>query len=227
MNPSCPAQLKRTVGYFAGRDAMDIKSFGQKYVDQLVEDGYLTSCADIYTLKEHRKELIEKGIMGREKNTDKILAAIESSKENDAYQLLTGLAIRNVGRTSAKAIMQHYEDIDALAEASVEELCEIPDVGLITAQSIHDYFRDEENRRILKDLGTVVYLKADREVLIGRLERGVEKRPMLSGHDLEKRVDELLAARQDLYVDAADIIIDIGEDDPDTISLRIRKELGL
>ena len=85
----------------------------------------------------------------------------------------------------------------------------------------------EENRRILKDLGTVVYLKADREVLIGRLERGVEKRPMLSGHDLEKRVDELLAARQDLYVDAADIIIDIGEDDPDTISLRIRKELGL
>ncbi|MBE6009716.1 MAG: NAD-dependent DNA ligase LigA [Lachnospiraceae bacterium] len=152
VNPSCPAQLKRTVGYFAGRDAMDIKSFGQKYVDQLVEDGYLTSCADIYTLKEHRKELIEKGIMGREKNTDKILAAIESSKENDAYQLLTGLAIRNVGRTSAKAIMQHYEDIDTLAEASVEELCEIPDVGLITAQSIHDYFRDEENRRILEQL---------------------------------------------------------------------------
>ncbi len=85
----------------------------------------------------------------------------------------------------------------------------------------------EENRRILKELGTVVYLKADRDTLVGRLERGVEKRPMLSGHDLEKRVEELLAARKDFYDDAADVIIDIGEDDPDTISLRIRKELGL
>ena len=152
VNPSCPAQLKRTVGYFAGRDAMDIKSFGQKYVDQLVEEGYLTSCADIYHLKEYRDELIEKGIMGREKNTDKILGAIENSKKNDAYQLLTGLAIRNVGRTSAKSIMQHFEDIPALAQASVDVLVEIPDVGLITAQAIYDYFRDPENQAILEKL---------------------------------------------------------------------------
>ena len=86
-----------------------------------------------------------------------------------------------------------------------------------------DALIEKEQKKQISD----IYLKADRDILVGRLERGFEKRPMLSGHDLEKRVEELLAARKDFYDDAADVIIDIGEDDPDTISLRIRKELGL
>lgn len=151
-NPSCPAQLKRTVAYFAGRDAMDIKSFGQTYVNTLTDLGYLTSYADIYHLKDHREELIDRGIMGREKNTDKILAAIEASKQNDAARLLTGLAIRNVGRTSAREIMKHFSDIRALSEASVEELTMIPDVGQITAQAIYDFFHEKDNLQILRDL---------------------------------------------------------------------------
>lgn len=152
VNSSCPAQLKRTIGYFAGRDAMDIKSFGQTYVNTLVDLGYLKSCADIYHLKEHREELIEQGILGREKNTDKILDAIEESKKNNADQLLTGLAIRNVGKTSAREIMHYFPDIQTLAQADEAELLVVPDIGEITAESIYMYFRDSDNQQLLQKL---------------------------------------------------------------------------
>lgn len=154
-NPSCPAQLKRTLAYFASRDAMDIKAFGSTYVDTLVEEGYLHDYTDIYRLHEHRDALIEKGIMGKEKNTDKILGAIEESKRNSVDKFLTGLAIRNVGKASAKEIMKHFANLFELADASVEELVQIPDVGGITAECIHDYFADEENRRLLHEVAAL------------------------------------------------------------------------
>ncbi len=151
-NPSCPAQLKRTLSYFAGRDAMDIKAFGETYIEDLVDLGYLKNCVDIYRLKNHRAELIAQGVMGREKNTDKILEAIENSKENDVAKLLTGLAIRNVGKTSAKEIMKHFPDIFTLAEASEETLQQIPDVGEITAKSIYAFFQDAATKELLQGL---------------------------------------------------------------------------
>lgn len=155
VNPSCPAQLKRTLAYFASRDAMDIKAFGSTYVDTLVEEGYLHNYVDIYRLREHRDELVEKGIMGKEKNTDKILAAIEESKQNTVDKFLTGLAIRNVGKASAKEIMKHFANLNELADASVEQLVQIPDVGEITAECIHDYFADAENRRLLSEVAAL------------------------------------------------------------------------
>ncbi len=152
INPSCPAQLKRTLSYFASRDAMDIKAFGEVYIEKLCEDGYLKNIADIYELKNHRDELVEKGIMGRDKNTDKILSAIEESKSNSPEKLLTGFAIRNVGRTLAKDLMKHYKDIHELMAASVEELTAIDDVGLVTANCIFDYFNDERNKAVIERL---------------------------------------------------------------------------
>lgn len=152
VNPSCPAQLKRTLAYFVGKDAMDIKNFGSKYIDSLAELGYVRSIPDIYTLHEHRDELIEKGILGKEKNTDKILAAIEASKKNDADRLLTGLAIRNVGRISARQIMKHYDSLWDLVNAEMEELVQLPDVGEITARAIYDFCRDENNQKMLRRL---------------------------------------------------------------------------
>lgn len=154
-NPSCPAQLKRTLAYFASRDAMDIKAFGSTYVDALVEEGYLHNYVDIYRLHAHRDELIEKGVMGKEKNTDKILAAIEESKHNPVDKFLTGLAIRNVGKASAKEIMKHFASVNELADASVEQLVQIPDVGGITAECIHDYFADVENRKLLSEVAAL------------------------------------------------------------------------
>ncbi|MBQ1394643.1 MAG: NAD-dependent DNA ligase LigA, partial [Lachnospiraceae bacterium] len=80
VNPSCPAQLSRTISYFTGRSCMDIAGLGETLVDALVQDGYLKNYADIYQLYRYRDEMIEKGIIGKEKNTDKLLAAIEASK---------------------------------------------------------------------------------------------------------------------------------------------------
>ncbi len=151
-NPSCPAQLKRTLAYFAGKDAMDIKNFGTKYIEALIEQGYLSDITDIYRLREHRDELIEKGILGKEKNTDRILSSIEESKNNTPDRLLTGFAIRNVGRISARQIMRHYHSLRDLADASVEKLMELPDVGAVTARSIHTFFSDEKQIEMLRQL---------------------------------------------------------------------------
>lgn len=84
--------------------------------------GYIKNVADIFSLKEHREELIAQGIIGKEKNTDKLLEAIEKAKQNDAYKLLTGLGIPNVGKAAAKAIMKHFKTMERLSEASEEEL---------------------------------------------------------------------------------------------------------
>jgi len=148
-SPNCPAQLERHIINFVGRDAMDIKGFGTVYIEELVRGGYIRDIADVYSLKEHREELIEKGIIGKEKNTDKLLETIEKSKENDAYKLLTGFGIPNVGKAAAKAIMKHFKDIEILSHASMDELQDVNDIGEVSAECIRRFFLDEENRRIL------------------------------------------------------------------------------
>ena len=125
---------------------------GETLVDALIKYGYIHNYADIYTLKEHRDELIEKGIIGKEKNTDKLLAAIEKSKENTPDRLLTALGIRNVGKNTAKQIMNYYDNLMALADAGEEELQNIPDIGATTAKCIHDFFHDEANIELLERL---------------------------------------------------------------------------
>lgn len=149
---NCPAQLERHIINFVGRDAMDIKGFGTVYIEELVRMGYIKDVADIYTLKEHRDELIEQGIIGKEKNTDKLLDAIEKSKENDAYKLLTGLGISNVGKAAAKAIMKQFKKVENLQHASVEELTAVNDIGEISAECIRSYFADEKNRAVIARL---------------------------------------------------------------------------
>ncbi len=152
VNPACPAQLTRTIAYFTSLDCMNIMGLGDLLVDALIQEGYLHSYADIYHLKDVREELIEKGVIGKEKNTDKLLANIEASKANDPVRLLTGLGIRNVGRRTAKTIMQHYKTIDELMEAKAEDLTQIPDVGATTANDLVEFFQHETNRKIMASL---------------------------------------------------------------------------
>ncbi len=151
-NENCPAQLERHIINFVGRDAMDIKGFGTVYIEELINKGYISSVADIYRLKEHRDALIEEGIIGKEKNTDKLLDAIEKSKENDAYQLLTGLGISNVGKAAAKAIMRKLQNFDVLMRASSEELQEVDDIGRVSADCILDFFQKKENQALMEQL---------------------------------------------------------------------------
>ncbi len=152
VNPTCPAQAVRHLINFVGRNAMDIKGFGQELIQVLHDQGYLKTVADLYELKNHREELIEKGLIGREKNTDKLLLNIEQSKQNEPWRLLTGLAVPNVGRTSSRTLLNHFGSMDALAKASVEELTAVPDVGEITARTIRSYFDSKENLSQLERL---------------------------------------------------------------------------
>lgn len=147
---TCPAQLERHIINFVGRDAMDIKGFGTAYIEELIRQGYLHDIADIYELSAYREELIEKGILGKEKNTDKLLGVIEASKQNDAYQLMTGLGISGIGKTAAKSLMEHFGSIQAVADASMEQLVEVNDIGEISAKAIYQYFHDTKSKELLE-----------------------------------------------------------------------------
>ncbi len=155
-SPNCPAQLERHIINFVGRDAMDIKGFGTVYIEELVHLGYIKDIADIFELKDHREELIEQGIIGKEKNTDKLLDTIEKAKENDAYMLLTGFGIPNVGKAAAKTIMKRFSSILDLEDADRDALMEVDDVGEVSADCIFRFFHDEKNKDMiarLKSLG--------------------------------------------------------------------------
>ena len=155
INPICPAQVTRTIAYFTSRDAMNIMGLGDTLVDALVSEGYLKSYADIYSLNEHRDELIEKGIIGKEKNTDKLLGEIEKSKSNDAVRLLTGLAIRNVGKSTAREIMKHFDNVMDLSKVTKDGFLHIPDIGETTAGDLYEFFHDEKNLEVLSKMQTL------------------------------------------------------------------------
>ncbi|MCR5674131.1 MAG: NAD-dependent DNA ligase LigA [Lachnospiraceae bacterium] len=152
VNPACPAQLVRTISYFASRDAMNIMGLGETLVEALTQRGYLKNIADIYRLKDHREALIEEGLIGKEKNTDKVLAEIERSKGNDPVRLLTGLAIRNVGTRTAREVMRHFDDLYDLTAADRQEFLAIPDIGETTADDLYGYFHRDSNVTMLNEL---------------------------------------------------------------------------
>lgn len=149
---SCPAQVERHIINFVGRDAMDIKGFGEVYIRELIAQGFIHDISDIYYLSDHRDKLIELGIIGKEKNTDKLLAAIEASKSNEPFRLLTGFGIPNVGKAAAKSLMKHFGSIDELASAPADRLTDVDDVGSVTADAVRAFFDDEQNIRIIDRL---------------------------------------------------------------------------
>lgn len=151
-SPNCPSQIERRIINFVSRDAMDIKGFGTVYIEELVRRGFIRTIADIFVLRDHREQLIEEGIIGKEKNTDKLLEAIEGAKQRDACQLLTGFGIPNVGKAAAKAVMKQFGTIDHLAEADMEQLVEVPDIGEVSARCIQSFFADPANQEMIRRL---------------------------------------------------------------------------
>ena len=151
-NPHCPAQIERWIINFVGRDAMDIKGFGMMYIKTLIENGYLKNPADIYYLHNYRDELIAKGLIGKEKNTDKLLNAIEKSKQNAPWRLLTGLGILNIGKSASRSLINHFHSFDDIAKATEEEIKQVADIGEISAKLVYEFFHDEENIALLNKL---------------------------------------------------------------------------
>ena len=145
----CPAQLSRNIAHFVGRDAMDIEGFGSAIVDALIEKGLLKSPADIYYLSlEEMKSLWQKGELA----ATKLLAAIEQSKQQDLSRLIFALGIRQVGSKTGKVLANRFMTMDALRNATLEELTEVPDVGSVTAQNIADWFAQPQSQHLLERL---------------------------------------------------------------------------
>ncbi len=151
-NPSCPAQLESHIINFVGRDAMDIKGFGESNIRNLIEAGYINDISDIYTLHDYRDELVEKGIVGKEKNTDKLLEAIEKSKENEPQRLLTGFGIQGIGRAASRELMSEFKSIDILSNASMEMIMNVRDMGEISARAVVEFFGSPETKELIVKL---------------------------------------------------------------------------
>lgn len=145
----CPAQLSRNIAHFVSRDAMDIDGLGSAIVESLIEKGLIKSPADIYYLTlEEIKSLWKSG----SKAAEKLLAAIENSKQQDVSRLIYALGIRQVGAKTGKVLSSAFGSLDGLMAASVEELTEVPDVGGITAESIYGWFRQEQSKHMVERL---------------------------------------------------------------------------
>ncbi len=154
-NSACPAQLVRTVGYFASRGAMNIDGLGESLVAQLCGSGLVKNAADLYSLTAETLASLDR--MG-EKSASNLVAAIEASKTRGPERLLSALGIRQVGEKAAKAIVRRYPDLEELFSATVEDLTQIDDVGEITAQSIVDFFAHPQTRQMInamKEKGVV------------------------------------------------------------------------
>lgn len=143
----CPAQLARNIAHFVSRDAMDIEGLGAAIVEALIEKGFVKSPADIYYLTlDQLKSLWQKG----EKNAKKLLAAIDASKQQDVSRLIFALGIRQVGGKTGKSLASAFGSLDALMNASVEELTNVPDIGEITAANIAAWFEQPQSRHVVE-----------------------------------------------------------------------------
>ncbi|MGV3663695.1 MAG: NAD-dependent DNA ligase LigA [Prosthecobacter sp.] len=145
-NPHCPEVVKRRIEHFVSRGAMDIAGLGESVVAQLVDLKLVQDVADIYGLNELLLARLER--VGT-KSIDNHLKAIEASKQQDPWRLVFGLGILHVGAGGARKLLEHFGGIDAIANATVEELTQCPDMGAIVAPSIHAWFHEEENLKLL------------------------------------------------------------------------------
>lgn len=157
VNMMCPGTLVNRLVNFVSRDCMDIKGFGTEYIRKLTEEGYIKDIADVFELKDKRTELIEGKLLGLEKNTDKLLAAIEEARTvTPADKVLAGLGIPGVGKATAKELIRTFGSIDAIGEAGRDALLAVQDIGDISAEGIYNFFHDEGNMILmtrLKSLG--------------------------------------------------------------------------
>lgn len=145
----CPAKLSRGIIHFVSKDAMDITGLGEAIIEELISRGLIQNIADIYKLTlEDIASLKKNG----KKFAQNLIDAIEKSKNKELYRLISALGIKHVGVKLAKSLAKWYKTMDKLMNASVESLAMKADVGLITAQSIYDFFREEQTIDLINRL---------------------------------------------------------------------------
>jgi DNA ligase (NAD+) len=145
----CSAQRKQAILHFAHRRAVEIEDLGDKLVEQLVDAGVVKALPDIYRLG--LTALVALDRMA-EKSANKVLASIEKSKQTTLPRFVFGLGIRHVGEATAKELVRHFGKLDAIMDATVDQLLQVPDVGPIVAQSIRTFFDQAHNREVVEQL---------------------------------------------------------------------------
>ena len=177
----CPAKNLRNIIHFASREAMNIEGLGEKVIEQLIDKGFISNIADIYTLKlEDIASLKKDG----KKFAENLINAINASKNNSLDRLINALGIEQVGTKSAKILAKRFKSMDKLTEASYETLTFVEDIGTITANSIREFFMQDQTKDLiqkLKSAGVNMTMQEDDEgdnrflgktfVLTGSLEK--------------------------------------------------------
>ena len=145
----CPAQRKEAILHFAARRAMDIEGLGDKLVDQLVDQGVIRTLPDLYRMG--LTALVALDRMA-EKSAQNVLAALEKSKQTTLPRFLFALGIRQVGEATAKDLARHFGSLDAIMDATVDQLLQVNDVGPVVAEAIHTFFAQPHNREVVEQL---------------------------------------------------------------------------
>jgi DNA ligase (NAD+) len=145
----CSAQRKQAILHFAQRRAVEVEGLGEKLVDQLVDAGLIRTLPDLYRLGFASLATLDRMA---DKSAQNIVDALEKSKETTLPRFLFGLGIRHVGEATAKALARHFGQIDAIMDASEEQLLAVNDVGPTVAQSIRTFFDQAHNREVVEQL---------------------------------------------------------------------------
>ena len=148
-SPECPAQRLRNIAHFASREAMDIEGLGISVCELLINNGLVSSAADLYYLEPQSVAMLER--MG-DKSAGNLIAAIEKSKSAGLSRLICALGIRQVGQKAAKVLASRFDDLDSLMAADAEALTKIPDIGSITAAFITEWFANPQSRHLIERL---------------------------------------------------------------------------
>lgn len=149
LNPDCPEQNIRKIIHFASREALNIEGLGDKVVATLYEKGIIKHTIDLFSLD--RNKLVQLERMG-DKSVDNLLNAIENSKQSSLDKVIFALGILNVGKKAGKILAEYYKNLTNFSKATVDELLKLPDIGLITAESIVDYLSNDNNLRFINEL---------------------------------------------------------------------------
>ena len=149
INPECPAQLLRNLIHFCSRDAMDIEGLGPSIIETFVNEGMIKKTSDIYHLDKERIAALE-GF--KETSAGNIINSVENSKQNDLSKLIFALGIRHIGEKAAKLLSDEFKNIDAVMNASVEDILEIEGFGNVMAQAVVDFFSNESAIELIAEL---------------------------------------------------------------------------
>ena len=195
-NPACPAQLERNIIHFASKNAMNIEGLGPSIVKQLIENNFISSSADLYTLKDRAEEIADIERMGK-KSSQNLIDAIEASKSRGLAAFFFALGIRHIGEKTGALIAQKYKDIEKLylpAPITVEELTQIKDIGEETAKMVANYFSNPQNIEYIekfKNYGVKTYIEETDEDRQNASDRLAGLKFVVTGTLIKYRRDEI------------------------------------